>query len=84
MLSHTEPRSEFVDRGSASISRSGTLTVRGWIAGLWPRLCRLVAESRRRSRSRRELLTLNERMLSDIGLTQMDVFKETKKRFWQA
>lgn len=37
----------------------------------------------RRSNERRVLAMLNQRMLSDIGLTPHDVQKEVSKFFWQ-
>jgi len=37
----------------------------------------------RRSNERRMLAQMNERMLTDIGLTRFDVSLETDKYFWQ-
>ncbi|MCP4877089.1 MAG: DUF1127 domain-containing protein [Gammaproteobacteria bacterium] len=37
----------------------------------------------RRSNDRRMLAQMNERMLSDIGLTRHDIDVEVAKRFWQ-
>ena len=37
----------------------------------------------RRSNDRRMLAQMNERMLTDIGLTHFDVNLETDKYFWQ-
>jgi uncharacterized protein YjiS (DUF1127 family) len=37
----------------------------------------------RRSNDRRMLVRMNERMLSDIGLTRFDVNVEADKYFWQ-
>jgi uncharacterized protein YjiS (DUF1127 family) len=36
-----------------------------------------------RARDRRQLETLNDRMLRDIGLTRADVFAEASKPFWR-
>ena len=36
-----------------------------------------------RVRQRRELLTLDARMLRDIGVTQCEVFEEARKPFWR-
>ena len=36
-----------------------------------------------RSRDRRQLEALNDRMLRDIGLTRADVFAEASKPFWR-
>ncbi|HXV26113.1 MAG TPA: DUF1127 domain-containing protein [Alphaproteobacteria bacterium] len=38
---------------------------------------------RERSRQRRDLARLNDRLLRDIGLTRADVESEVVKRFWQ-
>jgi uncharacterized protein YjiS (DUF1127 family) len=50
----------------------------------WSRLAALVAEWRRRVRSRYELERLSERDLSDMGLTPLDIANETQKPFWEA
>lgn len=36
-----------------------------------------------RSRDRRQLASLNDRMLEDIGLNRIDIAVETGKFFWQ-
>ncbi|RUR31948.1 DUF1127 domain-containing protein [Vreelandella andesensis] len=36
-----------------------------------------------RRRSRRQLLTLDDRLLADIGITRAEARKEGHKRFWQ-
>ena len=38
---------------------------------------------RHRVTTRRELARLDERMLRDIGVSQLDVESETSKHFWQ-
>jgi uncharacterized protein YjiS (DUF1127 family) len=38
---------------------------------------------RERARQRRQLRTLNDRMLRDIGLTRADVLAESSKPFWR-
>jgi uncharacterized protein YjiS (DUF1127 family) len=50
---------------------------------LWTKLKELFKEWRRRARSRYELTTLNDRDLSDICLTRMDVHAEYEKPFWR-
>ena len=40
-------------------------------------------ECRRRSRDRAELARFDERMLSDIGITRADVWREINKPFWR-
>ena len=37
----------------------------------------------RRSKDRRMLAQMNERMMNDIGLTPYDIRLETEKYFWQ-
>ena len=37
-----------------------------------------------RARSRRQLLTLGDRMLADIGVSRVDASREAAKPFWQA
>ena len=54
--------------------------------GLWSVLSRSLdrlREWRQRSRGRRELAALDERMLRDIGLSQADVWREINKPFWR-
>lgn len=54
---------------------SGPMLRRLWLAlRLWVR----------RDRERRALSELDERMLSDIGLTRLEASGEWRKRFWQA
>ena len=50
----------------------------------WSEFRALFIEWRRRTRSRREIMKLSERDLSDMGLTRMDAFNETCKPFWEA
>jgi uncharacterized protein YjiS (DUF1127 family) len=49
--------------------------VRGFLRG--------VAESFRRARQRRDLSTLSEYHLRDIGLSRIDVEAELRKPFWR-
>jgi uncharacterized protein YjiS (DUF1127 family) len=42
-----------------------------------------IAEWRRRARSRRDLMTLNDRELSDAHLTRCDALNEASKPFWK-
>ena len=37
-----------------------------------------------RARSRRQLLTLGDRMLADIGVSRVHASREAAKSFWQA
>ena len=50
----------------------------------WSDFQALFIEWRQRVRSRRELMMLSERDLSDMGLTRLDAFNETCKPFWEA
>ena len=43
----------------------------------------LIAEWRRRARSRGELRTFGDRQLLDIGITRLDAENEAMKLFWQ-
>jgi uncharacterized protein YjiS (DUF1127 family) len=43
-----------------------------------------VALWRDRLRGRRQLARMDQRGLSDIGITRADVFQETRKWFWEA
>lgn len=51
---------------------------------LFERWRAVIAEWRRRARSRRELAVLCERCLRDMGATRYDVDREVRKPFWQA
>lgn len=44
----------------------------------------LLAEWRRRARSRRELAALCDRCLRDMRITRYDAFREARKPFWRA
>ena len=47
------------------------------------RLPAMIGEWRRRARSRRELLALDDHMLKDIGITRVDAQYEAAKSFWR-
>ena len=49
----------------------------------WSELWALIIEWRRRAHSRYELMMLDDRELSDMGLTRMDASNECDKPFWQ-
>jgi uncharacterized protein YjiS (DUF1127 family) len=51
--------------------------------GAWDRAVATVQEWRRRSRERAELAELDDRMLSDIGLTRADAEFLSNKPFWR-
>jgi uncharacterized protein YjiS (DUF1127 family) len=48
-----------------------------------PRWKQLLAELRQRARSRYELMALDDRQLSDVGLTRTEASHEASKPFWQ-
>ena len=67
----------YLPRGRAlSLVLAGTLKAVARAAGL-------VAEWRARSRSRRELMALDDRTLQDIGLGRGDAYMEYSKPFWR-
>ena len=47
------------------------------------KLVERIREWRRRSRSRRDLMTLGQRDLSDLCLSRIDVEQEASKPFWK-
>ena len=47
------------------------------------RIFAVLREWRRRCRDRAELARFDERMLSDIGITRADVWREINKPFWR-
>jgi uncharacterized protein YjiS (DUF1127 family) len=53
-----------------------------WAHGLW-RAVDLLLTWQHRARDRRQLQTLSDHMLRDIGLTRADVFAEASKPFWR-
>jgi uncharacterized protein YjiS (DUF1127 family) len=50
----------------------------------WSELWALIIEWRRRALSRYELMMLDDRELSDMGMTRLDACNERDKPFWQA
>lgn len=55
-------------------------TLRGTIRGALSTL----RTWRRRARTRSQLLTLNDHLLADIGVSRSDLAREAIKPFWQA
>jgi uncharacterized protein YjiS (DUF1127 family) len=66
-----------------SLSRDNALEIAKATPSLGERFIEIVNEWRRRSRSRRELLTLDERDLCDVRLTRCDALAEANKPFWK-
>lgn len=67
---------------------SADLTATGALGGWWwrrtlRRAFDLLMTWQERSRQRRQLASLSDRMLRDIGLTRADVMAESTKPFWQ-
>jgi uncharacterized protein YjiS (DUF1127 family) len=48
------------------------------------RLSDVLLDWRARSRGRRALLGLDDRLLHDVGLTRVDAYREAIKPFWRA
>jgi uncharacterized protein YjiS (DUF1127 family) len=61
-----------------------TIAVRSRRFPRWNELGALLVEWRRRVRSRYELMALNDRDLSDMGMTRLDACNECDKPFWWA
>jgi uncharacterized protein YjiS (DUF1127 family) len=55
----------------------------GWLASRLRRLPDQVLMGLERSRQRRQLGQLDQRMLRDIGVSRSAAFAETRKWFWQ-
>jgi uncharacterized protein YjiS (DUF1127 family) len=64
--------------GAAGALRWGRAGLR-----LLERAADLVLAWQERAQQRRQLETLSDHMLRDIGLTRADVLAESTKRFWQ-
>jgi uncharacterized protein YjiS (DUF1127 family) len=59
-------------------TRPGADAVRGWARALWTRLVLM----RRAAETRRELGTLNPRLLADIGVTRAEAAAEAERWPW--
>jgi len=66
-----------------SLSHANAFGIAKTAFSLRDRVSETVREWRRRSRSRRDLLTLGERELSDVRLTRTDAVWEANKPFWR-
>jgi len=51
---------------------------------VWWMLRRIIAEWRRRAKSRKELALLSAFELRDLALSRTDAMREARKPFWQA
>ncbi len=65
-------------------SASGTsVSTRRWVYGLIHQALDTLMAWHERARQRRHLAQLDDRMLKDIGLSRVDVARETAKAFWE-
>jgi len=53
-------------------------------ASLFSRALALVQEWRLRAHGRRQLRSMDARLLKDIGLSRADAFRESRRWFWQS
>jgi len=67
-----------------SMTSLSTTAVRSSRLPRWSELWALIIEWRRRARSRYELMMLDDRELSDMGMTRLDACNDGDKPFWQA
>ena len=66
----------------ASLGRGLSLVLASTLKAV-ARTAELVAEWQARSRSRRDLMALDDRTLQDIGLSRGDAYMEYSKPFWR-
>jgi len=69
--------------GHAEGIRTSTMSWRKVTARIGKAIVAL-QEWQERSRERRQLLSLGDNVLKDLGRTRCDAFSEARKRFWQA
>ena len=69
--------------GHAGGIRTSTMSWRKATARIGEAIVTL-QEWQERSRERRQLLSLGDSVLKDLGRTRCDVFSEARKPFWQA
>ncbi len=50
----------------------------------WRTVLECLSHWRDRARQRRQLATLDDRLLADIGISRCDVMRECDKHFWEA
>ena len=68
----------------AGVSTMNWSTPRTFCLSCCSQVKRCFAEWRLRARSRRELITLNDWILRDIGVSRYDAVSEASKPFWMA
>jgi uncharacterized protein YjiS (DUF1127 family) len=66
-----------------ALARGNAFAIAEAILSLGEKLLKIVGMWRRRARSRRALLRLDNRTLSDIRLTRVDAEHEARKPFWR-
>ena len=65
-------------RPAATVSARPGGSARGWARAFWARL----VEMRRTAETRRELGTLDPRLLADIGITRAEAAREAERWPW--
>jgi uncharacterized protein YjiS (DUF1127 family) len=68
---------------NSALSRSHGIVTTGRLSYLGENLAARFREWQRRSRSRRDLMMLNDRELWDVRLSRVDARREARKPFWQ-
>jgi len=68
---------------NATLARRKTSAIADAIPSLRKRLVETAREWRRRARSRRALMELDDRELWDIRITRVDGEREARKPFWR-
>jgi uncharacterized protein YjiS (DUF1127 family) len=66
-----------------TVSRRDALAITNAIPSLRKKFVETLREWRRRSRSRRDLMTLSDRDLWDMRLTRAEAGQEATKPFWR-
>lgn len=65
------------------LSRNDTFAMTDMVSSLCKKSIETFREWQRRSRSRRDLMTLSSRDLWDLRLTRAEAAREASKPFWQ-
>ena len=84
MLSKTQTAFPVAIAIHAGVSTMNWSTARTFRFSCWSEVKRCFAEWRLRARSRSELITLNDWILRDIGVSRFDAKSEASKPFWMA
>jgi uncharacterized protein YjiS (DUF1127 family) len=84
MLSKTQTAFPVAIAICAGVSTMNWSTGRTFRLSCWKEVKRRFAEWCLRARSRNELITLNEWILRDIGVSRFDAKSEASKPFWMS